>query len=72
MSHTTKMKVKFKDKAILAKAIEAIGGKVLGEGIHRLYGGKEQGFGFNLPGWTYPLILKDETLAPRKFASQFR
>jgi hypothetical protein len=57
VSHTTKIKVEFKDKDSLSRAVEAIGGKILGEGNHRLYGGSYEGFGFVLPGWQYPCIL---------------
>jgi len=57
VSHTTKIKVEFRDKDKLGKAVEAMGGKVLGEGSHRLYGGTYEGFGFKLPGWNYPCIL---------------
>ena len=57
MSHTTKINVEFKDKDSLGKAVLAIGGKVLGDGVHHLFSGNVQGWGFNLPGWRYPLIL---------------
>ena len=60
MSHTTKIKVEFKDKDKLSKAVEAIGGKVLGEGSHRLYSGHVSGFGFQLPKWSYPCILGED------------
>ncbi len=64
VSHTTKVVVQFNDRSVLAAAVAAMGGTMLGEGSHRLYGGSEQGLGFNLPGWRYPLILKaDGSLA---------
>jgi hypothetical protein len=40
------------------------GGKILGMGEHRCFSTTETGLGFNLPGWRYPLVLKDDgTLA---------
>ena len=59
MSHTVKVKVELKDCAALARVVIAIGGSVLGEGTHALYAAAEQGFGFTLPGWQFPLVLKD-------------
>jgi hypothetical protein len=57
MSHTTKIKVEFRDKGALSDAVLRMGGKVLGDGQHRLYGGNQVGFGFTLPGWSYPCVL---------------
>lgn len=64
MSHTVKIAIEFMNRTALAAAVAAIGGNVLGEGTWRLYAGQEQGFGFNLPAWRYPLVVrKDNTLA---------
>lgn len=64
MSHTVQAKVKYAmpaaDDAPLCKAIVKIGGKVIGKGNHKLYQGSEKGFAFNLPGWKYPLVLRDD------------
>jgi hypothetical protein len=59
MSHTVKVKVELKDRVALARVIVAMGGRVLGEGTHSLFAAAEQGFGFTLPGWQFPLVLKD-------------
>lgn len=65
MSHTVNVVVQVKDKVPLAAAVHAMGGTVLGDGTHKLYSrNKETGFGFRLPGWNYPLILREDgTLA---------
>lgn len=57
MSHTTKINVEYKDKDSLGRAIEALGGKVIGDGSHRLFQGSVEGWAFTLPGWNYPCIL---------------
>lgn len=58
MSHTVKIRVEVKNKTALAEAVVEQKGTVLGEGTHRLYQASEQGFGFTLPAWTYPIVLK--------------
>ncbi len=65
MSHTVSVTVQIKDKGPLGAAVLAMGGTVLGDGAHKLYArAKENGFGFTLPGWSYPLVLRqDGTLA---------
>lgn len=64
-SHTVTVEVQVKDKGPLGAAVEAMGGTVLGDGTHKLYSNNcESGFGFTLPCWRYPLILRDDgTLA---------
>jgi hypothetical protein len=57
MSHTVKIQVEFRDEKSLGAAVVALGGEVLGDGVHRLYGGAVTGLGFRLPGWSYPLVL---------------
>jgi hypothetical protein len=59
MSHTVKIKVEMRDRLMLEKVITQVRGTVLGDGVHRLYQGQEQGFGFNLPDWKYPIVLKE-------------
>ena len=65
MSHTVKVSVEFKDRTSLAAAVVAMGGTVQGEGVHKLYSSQERGFGFSLPNWKFPLILRhdDNSLA---------
>lgn len=65
MSHTVSVSVQIKDKGPLGAAVLAMGGTVLGDGTHKLYSrNNENGFGFKLPGWIYPLVLREDgTLA---------
>jgi hypothetical protein len=58
MSHTVNVKIEFRDRAALAAAVAALGGKVLGEGSYKLFSSTEGGLGIQLPGWKYPLIVK--------------
>lgn len=59
MSHTIKIQVQLRDKNALGQGVLDLQGVILGEGRHSLYQGSEQGFGFTLPRWTYPLVLKE-------------
>jgi hypothetical protein len=65
MSHTVKVKVNFGDPDILGAVAVSMGGRILGDGMHRMYGGQSsQGYGIALMGWVYPLVLgADGTLA---------
>jgi hypothetical protein len=57
-SHTTAVKVIMRPGAELGAAVRSLGGQVLGQGTHALYGANaEQGYGFTLPGWRFPLVL---------------
>lgn len=58
-SHTAHVKVDFHDLDVLARCITEMGGKVLGHGEYKLYSSTEQGWGFTLPGWQYPLIVTE-------------
>ena len=64
MSHTVTVKVEYRNMNALRAAVEAMGGQWIGEGVHRLFQGPEQGVAFKLKGWRYPCVLrKDGTLA---------
>jgi len=72
MSHTITAKIEFKDTESLTRAVEKLGGNVIGHGEHGLYETKERGLGFELPGWHYPLVAKsDGTLAYDDFNGQW-
>ncbi len=58
MSHTVKLKIELRNKTALGQSVVELKGIVLDEGTHRLYQGNENGFGFTLPAWIYPLVLK--------------
>lgn len=63
-SETIRVRVDYRDHEALARAVAALGGRVLGQGTHRLFAGAETGVGMELPGWQYPLVLRaDGTLA---------
>ena len=57
-SHTTTIKAEFRDHDRLGGAVVAMGGKVLGMGSHKLYSEHKTGFGFTLPGWSYPIVCE--------------
>lgn len=59
MSHTVKVKVQLRNKIALGSSVVELQGNVLGDGTHRLYQGAEVGFGFTLPKWHFPLVLKE-------------
>lgn len=64
MSHTVRVVVQLQNKEALAASVRALEGTVLGDGSHRLYAGAENGFGFTLLDWRFPLVLKEDgTLA---------
>lgn len=59
-SHTTKLNVHIRSKPALAAAALDLGGMVLGEGVHALYGAnREAGFAVKLPGWRFPIVLRE-------------
>jgi len=58
MSHVVTIEVAYKDEAVLSDAVKELGGEVLGAGVHKLFSGSVEGFGFRLPGWRYPLVLQ--------------
>jgi len=60
VSHTTTVKVEFKDSESLAGAVLAMGGQVLGLGEYELFQTWERGFGFHLEGWQYPCVLRSD------------
>jgi len=59
VSHTVTVAIELSNQSALAAAVVAMGGTVLGEGLHDLYSiQRERGFGFRLPGWEHPLVLR--------------
>lgn len=59
MSHTVKVKVQLRNKTALGISVVELQGTVLGDGTHNLYQGQEIGYGFTLPRWSFPLVLKE-------------
>lgn len=60
VSHTVKVQVEYKDPDALKAAVEAMGGRWLGHGEHRLFDGSmHTGHAWHLAKWQYPMILRD-------------
>ena len=57
-SHTVRVKVEYTDPGALERAVQALGGKWLGSGSHRLFEGMVTGHGFKLDQWNYPIVLQ--------------
>lgn len=57
MSHTVTVEVCIKDHGPLGAAVAAMGGRVLGEGSHKIEYRTSDGYGFTLPNWEHPLVL---------------
>ena len=60
MSHTVTVKSDVRDHAALARAAQALGGSVIGPGMHRLFETSETGFAVSLPGWRFPIVAKPD------------
>lgn len=59
-SHTTKLNVQIRSKPALAAAALDLGGSVMGEGLHALYGmNRAEGYAVRLPGWRFPIVLTE-------------
>lgn len=56
-SHTVSVKVEYRDPEALGRAVIAMGGQVLGRGTHKLFERPESGYGYQLPGWNFPVVL---------------
>lgn len=57
MSHTVTVDICIKDKGPLEAAVKAMGGKILGDGSHKIEYRTSTGFGFTLANWEHPLVL---------------
>lgn len=53
------IEIELHDRAALEAACERLGVKMI-EGIHRLYQTVEEGIGVCLPGWRYPVVIKND------------
>jgi hypothetical protein len=73
LSHTVRTAVEYGgNPPALEAAVNAMGGTWLGRASHKLYEKAETGLGFTLPGWRYPLVLKqDGTLAYDDYGGQW-
>lgn len=59
MSHTLNIKTEIKDTAALRAACARLGYQVH-EGEARLFQGIESGLSVMLPGWNYPVVVKED------------
>ncbi len=59
MSHTMNIKTEIKDLDALKTACERLGLKTE-KGTFRLYQTQETGTAVYLPGWSYPVVIKDD------------
>lgn len=62
MSHTVQVRAtKFTDRQALAAAVARIpGATIIGEQKHYLFQDSHYGLGIALPGWTMPVIVKED------------
>lgn len=64
MSHTSQIAADYSHPEALAAAVAKLGGRVIGEGRHKLFSSAHDGLGIRLNNWAYPLIVQaDGTLA---------
>jgi len=59
MSHTMNIQLELHDKDALFAACERLG-LTMTEGRHRLYQTEEEGIAVRLPGWKYPVVVKED------------
>jgi hypothetical protein len=58
------IRTEIRDRIALEAACKELGIKILEGNSHHLYGGTEYGIGLKIPGWNYPVVVKDNgTLA---------
>lgn len=72
-SHTVRVAVDYgRSPDALQAAVLRMGGTWLGQGRHKLYEAAENGLGFTLPGWHYPVVLRaDGSLASDDYQGQW-
>jgi len=59
MSHTMNIEVEIHDRTALLAACERLSLRIE-EGVHWLCSSAETGLGVFLPGWIYPLVVKED------------
>ncbi|MCS7135340.1 MAG: hypothetical protein NZ893_02790, partial [Candidatus Aenigmarchaeota archaeon] len=71
MSHTMNIKIELHDRQALEAACQRLGLK-MEEGEFKLYSSVEKGIGVWLPGWKYPVVIKnDGTIAYDNYDGQW-
>jgi hypothetical protein len=59
MSHTVKVNIELNNREALLAAVQRLNWRVLGEGSYELFSSSESGLGIQIPGWRYPIVIKD-------------
>jgi len=59
MSHTMNIQLELHDRDALLAACERLG-LTMTEGRHKLYSTTEEGIAISLPGWKYPIVIKED------------
>jgi len=60
MSVITKIELKMTDRDAIEKAAKKVGGKILRDGVHQVYSKLIKGYGIQLPGWRYPIVITEK------------
>lgn len=60
MSHIVELDIRINNVALFGKIAEMLGHEIVGPGEHYIFGQKPTGFGINLKGWSYPIVVKDD------------
>jgi len=61
VSHTVKVSVELRDREVLELARERCKLPAFKEGRHDLFQGQHKGLALQLPGWSYPVVIKPES-----------
>jgi len=59
MSHTMNVQLELHDRDALLAACQRLGLTMI-EGRHKLYQTTEEGIAISLPGWKYPVVVKQD------------
>ena len=59
MSHTVTRKTAFHSIDAIEEAARRVGATIVGRNNHRLYSDTISGLGIQLPGWKYPVVVRE-------------
>jgi len=60
MSHTMNIKIELHDLTILERACLRMNAKFVSYGNVKLFGGSVDGASVHLPGWQYPIVVRND------------
>jgi len=64
VSHTAQIAADYSHPDALAAAVSKLGGKIIGQGRHKLFSSEHDGIGIQLNNWAFPVVVQtDGTLA---------